>query len=172
MHWKNNRGFSLVELAVVLTVCGLILAISAPGLIRYLDAARVRDAAQTLREEMRLARQKSVTLGTRNYVYTSWGSGPSQYWTGVRTWNDQTKTWSSFTWRGPIDLPSKTKQINGNFGGYIYFYYDPSGRPRQPLERPWPQIDPLASGSIQVVSTVPANTDTMTVNLDLAGGVW
>ena len=61
MHWNNRRGFSLVELAVVLTISGLILAIGTPGLIRYLNSARVRDSARTLAEEMRLARQKAVS---------------------------------------------------------------------------------------------------------------
>ena len=164
MHWKN-RGFSLVELAVVLTISGLILAISAPGLIRYLNAARVRDAAKVLAEEIRLARQKAVTNGTRNYVYTQWGATQSQYWTGVQAKNSNGVGWAGITWRGPIDLPSKTRQISSNFSSYVYFYFDPSGRPRTPA-------DGVCSGSIKIVSTVPSNTDTTTINLDLSGSVW
>ena len=166
MHWKN-RGFSLVELAVVLTISGLILAISAPGLFRYLDGARVRDAANTLREEMRLARQKAVTNNTRNYVYTQLGGSGTQYMTGVQT-QTSPGVWSGITWRGPIDLPSKTKQINASFNtSYLYIFYDPSGKPCVN-----PSAPVRASGSVRVCSTQASVTDTTTINVDLSGSVW
>jgi len=175
MHCKNHRGFSLVELAVVLTVVGLILAIAAPGLIRQLNSQRVRDAAQVLKDEMRMARQKAITNGTRNYVYTQQGANGTQYFTGIRTFNEATKTWNGFQWRGPIDLPAKTKQIGANFSSsYLWFYYDPTGKPHQPFDpvSPWPAQSPVASGSVKVVSMVPGVVDTSTVNLDLSGSVW
>ena len=164
MHWKNRRGYSLAELAVVVMVAGLILALGTPGLIRYLNAARVRDSAKILAEEMRLARQKAVTNGTRNYVYTQYGASQNQYWTGVQA-KLSNGAWGGVTWRGPIDLPNKTRQISSNFSSYVYFYFDPSGRPRTP-------VDGVCSGSLKVISTVPSNTDTSTVNLDLSGSVW
>jgi len=164
MHWKDRRGYSLAELAVVLTISGLILAIGTPGLIRYLNQARVRDSAKVLAEEMRLARQRAVTNGTRNYVYTSYGTPQTQYWTGVSV-KQANGSWGGITWRGPIELPSKTKQITGNFNSYVYFFFDPAGRPRTP-------IDGACSGSVRVTSTLPSITDTSTVNLDLSGSVW
>jgi prepilin-type N-terminal cleavage/methylation domain-containing protein len=175
MHLNNRRGFSLVEMAVVVTVMGLVLAITAPGLIRQLNSQRVRDAAGILRDEMRLARQKAITNGTRNYVYVQWGPDAAQYWTGIRTFNDANKTWNGFTWRGPIDLPTKTMQIGANFSGsYTWFYYDPTGKPHQPFDTglPWPSQSPIASGSVKLISTVPSIVDTVAVNLDLSGSVW
>jgi prepilin-type N-terminal cleavage/methylation domain-containing protein len=169
MHCNDRRGFSLVEMAVVVMIAGLILAISAPSLIRHLNRQRVQDAAHLLADEMRLARQKAVANGTRNYIYTQYGTGQNQYWTGVTTQQTNGVWPSSPVWKGPIDLPDKTKQIGSNFSGYVYFYYDPSGRPRQPLALNPP---PLSAGSIKVVSTVPGVTDTTTINLDLSGSVW
>ena len=171
MLWKN-RGFTLAEMAVVVMIAGLIMAITAPGLVRYLNQSRVRDSAGVLRNEMRLARQKAVTNGTRNYVYFQYGTNYNQYWTAVATQNPITHVWSARQWRGPIDLPSKTKQIGANFSSYIYFYYDPYGKGRQPLGMAWPAVDPPSSGSVRIVSTVPSITDTVTVNLDLSGSVW
>jgi len=169
MHLNDRRGFSLLEMAVVVTIAGLILAISAPSMIRHFNRQRVHDAAHLLADEMRLARQKAVANGTRNYFYTQYGTNQNQYWTGVMT--QQTNgTWpSSPVWRGPIDLPEKTKQIGSDFSGYIYFYYDPQGRPRQPLVGSNP---PYSSGSVKVISTVPGITDTTTVSVDLSGSVW
>ena len=159
MHWNRREGYSLVELAVVLVIAGIILAVGAPPLMRYVNGARVRSAAHVLSDEMRLARQKAVTNSTRNWVYTTWGTNSSQYWTGVQT-QTSPGVWSGINWRGPIDLPSRAKQIQPNFGGgYQYLWYDVNGRPC------W-------SGSVKLVSTVPNVTDTVTVNVDLSGSVW
>ena len=158
MHWKRNEGFSLVELAVVLVVAGIVLAIGAPSLVKYLNAKNVSDAARILSDEMRLARQKAVSNGTRNWVYTQWGANSAQYWTGYQTWTGS--AWSATTtWRGPIDLPDRTKQIQADFASFTYFYYDPNGRPS-------------TSGQVKVISTVPSVTDTSVVNVDLSGSVW
>lgn len=158
MHRKNREGFSLVELAVVLVVSGIILAMGVPGIMKHLNAQNVRDSGRMLSDEMRMARQKAVSNGTRNWLYTQWGAGADQYWTGVQTQNPN-GTWSGVSWRGPLDLPGRTRQINAAFGGYTYFYYEPSGRPN-------------VSGSINVISTLPSVTDTSTVNVDLSGSVW
>ena len=165
MHWKNREGFSLVELAVVLVVAGIILAMGVPNILKHMHSQSVRDSARMLSDEMRLARQKAVSNGTRNYVYTQWGPGADQYWTGIQTQNPNTGAWSSILWRGPIELPGRTRQISASFGSYVYFYYDPSGRPKTPLDTP-------SSGSIKVVSTIPSVNDTAAVNVDLSGSVW
>ena len=47
MSLRNQRGFSLVELAVVLVLAGLVLAFSTPTLNRYLMEARLRHSAST-----------------------------------------------------------------------------------------------------------------------------
>jgi prepilin-type N-terminal cleavage/methylation domain-containing protein len=164
MHSNDRRGFSLVEMAVVVTIAGLILAISAPGLIRQFNSQRVRDSAGVLRDEMRLARQKAITNGTRNYIYC--GVTESQYFRGLITQRSDGVWPTTITWTGPYDLPSKTKHIAANFSGYVYFFYDPSGRPKQPVGTS------LSSGSVKVVSTVPGVTDTTTISLDLSGSVW
>jgi prepilin-type N-terminal cleavage/methylation domain-containing protein len=158
MHWKKREGFSLVELAIVLVIAGLILAICTPGVIRYLNGQRVRDSARLLADEMRLARQLAVSNSTRNWVYTQWSANANQYLLGTQTQNPN-GTWNTTQWRGPFELPSKTKQIGANFNAFQYFYYDPNGRPS-------------GSGSVRVISTIPSVTDTATVNLDLSGSVW
>jgi len=167
MLLNNRRGFSLLEMAVVVTIAGLILAICAPNLIRHLNRQRVHDAAHILADEMRLARQKAVANGTRNYIYC--GVNPNQYMTGTKTQLSDGNWPTTITWRAPVELPEKTKHIAENFSGYIYFYYDPSGRPRQPTLALTP---PLSSGSVKIVSTVPGITDTTTISLDLSGSVW
>lgn len=164
MHSKENKGFSLVELAIVLVIAGIVLAITTPGLIKYLNGQRVRDSAHVLADEFRMARQKAVTNGTRNYVYTQWGTGQAQFWRGVVTKTDE-NVWSGISWSGPYDLPDRTKQISANFGGYQYLYFDTNGRAYSPLAT-------ACSGSVRVCSTIPSVKDTTTINVDLSGAVW
>jgi prepilin-type N-terminal cleavage/methylation domain-containing protein len=164
MHWKDRRGYSLAELAVVVMIAGLILAIGTPGVIRYLNAARVRDTAKMIADEMKIARQRSVTNGTRNYIATGYGANQTQYYLGSARQNAD-GSWGGVTWRGPFELPNKTKAIGTNYGSYQWFYYDPSGRPKNP-------VNAVCSGSVKIISTVPSCTDTSTINLDLSGSVW
>ena len=60
MSLRDQKGFSLVELAVVVLISGLILAFTMPSINRSLTQARLRDSASRVAGEMRLARQKAV----------------------------------------------------------------------------------------------------------------
>ena len=40
---KNNKGFSLVELIIVIAIMAILAAAIAPALIRYINKARIAD---------------------------------------------------------------------------------------------------------------------------------
>ncbi|GAB6195023.1 pilus assembly FimT family protein [Lysobacter xanthus] len=46
------RGFTLLELVVVLTIMGLAAAMAAPSLFRSIESWRARDAVEALRDQM------------------------------------------------------------------------------------------------------------------------
>jgi len=158
MRLSNRNGFSLVELAVVLVIAGIILAIGAPPLVRYLEKQKVRDGARQLAGEMRLARQRAVTDNCRGWIWCGYSTADRYYYWGLQKKNTA-GAWLTTVWHGPFYLPGNVKQVTPTFGGTNSFYYNANGRPN-------------ASGSVKFTSANAAVVDTVTVNLDLAGGVW
>lgn len=155
MPLRDQKGFSLIELAVVVLIGGLILGFTMPQVNKWLVQARTRDAASRIAGEMRLARQKAVSNNSRAWFYTV--NGYNYYWTGEERWQGGT-SYAPIQWKGPIYLPSSVRLVNPNWGGLNYFYYKPDGRP-------------LYSGSVRVVG-VQGTPDTIAVNVDLSGTVW
>lgn len=167
MSVRNQQGFSLVELAVVVLIAGLVLAMSTPAINRYLNQARLRDSASRVAGEIRIARQKAVTNSSRAWFYTV--NGTNQYWVGEQRWTggngslkamaaDTTIAFASTQWKGPYTLPSTVRVVQANWGGLNYFWYTPNGRPSQ-------------SGSMKVIN-IAGQPDTITINVDLSGAVW
>ena len=161
MSSKDQRGFSLIELAVVVTIAGLVLAFVTPSINRYLLHARFRDAAARFAGEMRLARQKAVTNNSRNWFWTY--PGTNYYYLGEQRWLGG-GSYSGLTWQGPYYLPGHVRVVNPNWGGYNYFIYYANGRPMS-------AIGTATSGSVALASTQ-GEIDTITVNVDLSGSVW
>ena len=156
MSLRNARGFSLIELMVVVLVAGLILAITTPSINRYLMGARLRDAASRVAGEMRLARQKSVTNNSRNRFWVA--SGFNYYYLGEDRWRGVPGSpYAPTQWKGPFYLPSTVRLIG------------PSGLPsvgrlRPRLVRPLPQVNvastepwpPCGAGGISPASNTAA----------------
>jgi prepilin-type N-terminal cleavage/methylation domain-containing protein len=67
---RRERGFSLVEMMVALTLMAIAMATAIPAFTRHLRANSVKGATISLAAHMRLARQKAVTEGVPQIV--SW----------------------------------------------------------------------------------------------------
>jgi prepilin-type N-terminal cleavage/methylation domain-containing protein len=155
MSLRDKRGFSLIELAIVVLIGGLVLAITTPSINTYLVKARLRDSASRFAGEMRLARQRAVSNNSRSWFWT-W-NGSNYYYIGEQRWQGAT-SWGTTVWRGPYYLPSTVKVLDASWANLNYFWYTPDGRP-------------MSSGSVRLVSTSGA-PDTVQVNVDLSGSVW
>lgn len=57
---KRTRGFTLLELMVVLTIIGIIMAVGLPSLFLWLANVRVRTGADGLQNGIRLAQVEAV----------------------------------------------------------------------------------------------------------------
>eukprot|EP01137_Pigoraptor_chileana_P008129 Opistho-2@54534 len=81
----HASGFTLVELAAVMAITGIVLAVAVPSYSRFLQRQQLRGAADALMQDLRNARETSVR--TRAPVFLNfrssgkhwcWGANRSQ----------------------------------------------------------------------------------------------
>ena len=63
MSERNNRGFSLVELVVVVTIMGIMFAIGVPSYLTYRRSQELKGAASNIASQIRLARATAIMTG-------------------------------------------------------------------------------------------------------------
>jgi len=81
MNKKNNKGFSLIELVIVITIMVILTALLAPQLLRYVEQSRVAKDAVTMDETVRAIElaltsetvSGTYSTGTVDIVYTTAG---------------------------------------------------------------------------------------------------
>ena len=57
------QGFTLVEMAVVILIFGLLVAFSIPAYMRFSGAHQLRGATENLAAQLRMAREKAMATG-------------------------------------------------------------------------------------------------------------
>lgn len=65
----RKKGFTIVELSIVIAIMGTLAAIAIPGYNAWLPTSRVNAAARELFTEMQFARMKAISENN-NYVIT------------------------------------------------------------------------------------------------------
>jgi prepilin-type N-terminal cleavage/methylation domain-containing protein len=81
---RREAGYSLIELAIVLVLLGLVVMVGMPAMQDWLERYRVRSAAQTLAADMQLQRMRavsrnavhSIVFDVANGTYTLWEGDP------------------------------------------------------------------------------------------------
>ena len=104
MRDPAERGFSLVELAIVLVVMGLLLTFSIPGFRGLSSTYQLRGATENIAGQLRLARAKAIATGVEQPLHIPnsttyhihYPSGISTAWTlprGVTFTNPTVGSW-------------------------------------------------------------------------------
>lgn len=73
---SKQRGLTLIELMVTLTLLGIVLAAAAPGFGRWIANTRVRSTAEELQNALRLAQTEAVRRN-RQMVFALTNDAPS-----------------------------------------------------------------------------------------------
>jgi prepilin-type N-terminal cleavage/methylation domain-containing protein len=94
----SQAGFSLVELAIVLVVAGLLLAMTAPGFQSFRQTADLKSAADQIGDRLMVTRQKAIATGTTQEIrFIKDFAGTSDY----HIWNPGV---ANPSWRLPKDI--------------------------------------------------------------------
>ena len=81
---RGTRGFTAVEMLVVLALLGLMMLMSLPALMDFFRSIRVRAAQERLTSHIRLCRQIAVTRRAHVVLEVEGKGSPSTY----RAWED------------------------------------------------------------------------------------
>ncbi|HET7224834.1 MAG TPA: prepilin-type N-terminal cleavage/methylation domain-containing protein [Candidatus Eisenbacteria bacterium] len=63
MHRTTERGFSLMELAVVLVLLGILFTFCIPALHTFSASQQLKGASENIAAQLRLAREKAIATG-------------------------------------------------------------------------------------------------------------
>ena len=63
MSRKRSPGFTLIEMAVVMVILGITMAIGVPSFVKYRRSQELRSAAQNIAGQIRLARANAMVTG-------------------------------------------------------------------------------------------------------------
>ena len=93
---SRQRGYTLAEALVVITIIGLISGVSIPAFMNYLRANRIRSSASYFQTALRYARQRAVTKHTQTRVSFLPNTDPGQYtiWEGKLDSNGHVTAWT------------------------------------------------------------------------------
>ena len=78
MNARPDRGFTLLEAVITVTVLAILLAAAVPSYGRYMARQRLRHVAELL--DLDLRRARTVSVEQRRNVYVSFTSGPQWCW--------------------------------------------------------------------------------------------
>ena len=110
MRDPAERGFSLVELAIVLVVMGLLFGASIPSFNRISSSYQLRGAAESVAGQLRLAREKAIATGVEQPIHIPNSTAYHlHYPSGIST------TWT---------LPNGVTFTNATVGDWYYMASD------------------------------------------------
>ena len=66
---RDARGFTLVEMAVVILIVGLIAAFSVPAFLKLNKSLQLKGSVQQVAGQLQLARQKAMATGTPQIMH-------------------------------------------------------------------------------------------------------
>ena len=141
---SGTRGFTLVELAVVLVIFGIVAAIGIPGLNKFLRSVELNGDVQQFATTCRVVRQRSITENNNYVLYWSSTERKLKWWdddnnNGVQDGPEKNgatsalASWITVTQSGTNPFPSDTVSWAPNGSASVsgsVIYSNPEGYTR------------------------------------------
>ena len=71
---RDPRGFTLIEMAVVILILGVLAAFSFPAYLRFNQTMQLKGSLQNLAGQIQLARQKAIATGVSQLLHFQAGT--------------------------------------------------------------------------------------------------
>lgn len=85
---RTQRGYSLIELLVVVAMIGVVLLVTVPALIQLMPQYRIRSAASEAAGAMRMIRQRAIATRTPWRISFDVANNRYRFWTLTSPWAD------------------------------------------------------------------------------------
>jgi prepilin-type N-terminal cleavage/methylation domain-containing protein len=130
---SSQRGFTLLEMVIVLAIVGIALAIATPSLVTWRNQLYFRQASRNCTTLLRQARSLSMALNRQHYVvfkpYSSAGHGKFASFLIRRSVDPSNMTFANYSCvqssgtNPAVSLQGTTSSPMANFG----FTFNPNG---------------------------------------------
>ena len=139
---KNNSGFSLVELIIVIAIMAVLIGVLAPQFIKYVERSRESTDLQNIEEiktamEAYVADSEGLTANASIAIPAGGGSMTlttitttelADYGITANSLKMKSKKWAAFTWTYDKTKYSWSCSPEANTVGADYFFADGSGK--------------------------------------------
>ena len=139
---KNNSGFSLVELIIVIAIMAVLIGVLAPQFIKYVERSRESTDLQNIEEiktamEAYVADHEGLTADAKIAMPNNGGTLTlttitttelADYGITASTLKTKSKKWAAFTWTYDKSTYSWSCSPAANTVGADYFYADGSSK--------------------------------------------
>ncbi|MEN6375791.1 MAG: GspH/FimT family pseudopilin [Smithella sp.] len=150
---KSNKGFSLVEMIIVMAIIGIVLAIASPSFYKYRQNTNLKEAARDLAGDISFWRQTSIAENVRYRIVFD---QPSNNYTIRRESPANSGTYVDVSTKSPASVNSAIIIMGGASApsftsGVAYITIQPRGT--------------MSAGTVWLQHTNRLSTSTITTNL-------